>query len=316
MARTANKPTGITPDADLPEQALSELQNTSSKLEQAFTEEMRQVTQLIGERIGRRSMAQMITKLLTVTDVLDLQHIKESRQYKGFTHIDEDGKSQRITTWAEYCRLVEKKSPESIDLEINNLNQLGEELFDSMRKVGIGPGKMREIRKLPDDAKSALIEASKQGNFEAVQYLAEELIHTHTKEKSELERKLKTTQDDYEAQGEVLQAKSRELNQAKQDLEKARRRIQTMAADEAAKELRQEVVAVAFEAEADISGKLREAFSALDAHAQETGTDHRAFQAQLVAHLEQLLRNMRAEFQLPEVAAAAEDFAWLQQAGE
>ena len=102
MARTANKPTGITPDADLPEQALSELQNTSSKLEQAFTEEMRHVTQLIGERIGRRSMAQMITKLLTVSDVLDLQHIKESRQYKGFIHVDASGNRQPVSTWDEY----------------------------------------------------------------------------------------------------------------------------------------------------------------------------------------------------------------------
>jgi len=315
MARTANKPTDITPDVDLPEQALSELQNTSSKLEQAFTEEMRQVTQLIGERIGRRSMAQMITKLLTVTDVLDLQHIKESRQYKGFTHIDEDGKSQRITTWAEYCRLVEKKSPESIDLEINNLNQLGEELFDSMRKVGIGPGKMREIRRLPDDAKSALIEASKQGNLDAVQYLAEELIHTHTKEKDELQKKLTDTQADYDALGEVLSKKSAELDRTRQDLEKAKRRIETMSADDAAKELRQEVVGIAFEAEADISGKLRAAFATLDQHASETGSDHRAFQAQLIAHLQRLLGELKAEFQLPEVDAEEEDFSWMHQPG-
>ena len=314
MARTANKPTGITPDADLPEQALSELQNTSSKLEQAFTEEMRHVTQLIGERIGRRSMAQMITKLLTVSDVLDLQHIKESRQYKGFIHVDASGNRQPVSTWDEYCELVEGKSRQAIDLEINNLNQLGEELFDSMRKVGIGPGKMREIRKLPDDAKSALIEASKQGNLDAVQYLAEELIHTHTKEKDELQKKLTDTQADYDALGEVLSKKSAELDRTRQDLEKAKRRIETMSADDAAKELRQEVVGIAFEAEADISGKLRAAFASLEQHGSETGSDHRNFQAQLIAHLQRLLGELKAEFQLPEVGEE-EDFSWMHQEG-
>lgn len=314
MARTANKPTGITPDVDLPEQALSELQNTSSKLEQAFTEEMRQVTQLIGERIGRRSMAQMITKLLTVTDVLDLQHIKESRQYKGFIHTDGSGNRQSVSTWEEYCELVEGKSRQLIDLEINNLNQLGEELFDSMRKVGIGPGKMREIRKLPDDAKSALIEASKQGNFEAVQVLAEDLIHAHTKEKDELQKKLTDTQADYDALGEVLSKKSAELDRTRQDLEKAKRRIETMSADDAAKELRQEVVGIAFEAEADISGKLRAAFASLEQHSSETGSDHRNFQAQLIAHLQRLLGELKAEFQLPEVGEE-EDFSWMHQEG-
>ncbi|HRL94733.1 MAG TPA: hypothetical protein PK873_14365 [Pseudomonas sp.] len=310
MGRTANKPTGITPDVELPEQALSELQNTSSKLEQVFTEEMRQVTQLIGERIGRRSMAQMITKLLTVTDVIDLQHIKESRKYKGFIHIDEDGKSQRITTWADYCRLVEGKSPESVDLEISNLNQLGEELFDSMRQVGIGPGKMREIRKLPDDARSALIEASKQGNLEAVQYLAEDLIHAHTKEKETLTKTLTDTKADYDAQGSVLANKSAELDKTKQELAKARRQVETLTADERAKELRVEVAALAFEAEADITGKLREGFIKLAEHAEANGVDHRPFQAAMIQQLEALLGSLRSEFQLPD-SSGDENFSWM-----
>ncbi|WP_164198385.1 hypothetical protein, partial [Stenotrophomonas maltophilia] len=82
-------------------------------------------------------------------------------------------------------------------------------------------------------------------------------------------------------------------------LEKTKRRIQTMKADEAEKELRQEATAIAFEAEADISGKLREAFSVMLDHAEKTGTDPRTFQAGLVRHLEKLLLQIREEFQLP-----------------
>lgn len=183
-----------------------------------------------------------------------------------------------------------------------------------MTRMGIGYRELRQWRRLPDDAKSALIEASKLGNLDAVQYLAEELIHTHTKEKDELQKKLTDTQADYDALGEVLSKKSAELDRTRQDLEKAKRRIETMSADEAAKELRQEVVGIAFEAEADISGKLRAAFASLEQHGSETGSDHRNFQAQLIAHLQRLLGELKAEFQLPEVGEE-EDFSWMHQEG-
>ncbi|MBN0742084.1 hypothetical protein JTL98_34160, partial [Pseudomonas aeruginosa] len=107
-------------------------------------------------------------------------------------------------------------------------------------------------RKLPDDARSALIEAAKQGNKDAVEYLAEELIATHTKEKAALEKQVEDLRADNEALGERMARKSRELDETVHELEKTKRRIQTMKADEAEKELRQEATAIAFEAEADI----------------------------------------------------------------
>jgi hypothetical protein len=125
----------------------------------------------------------------------------------------------------------------------------------------------------------------------------------------ELRKALREAREEKDDVGRVLASKSAELNQAKQDLEKAKRRIQTMSPDDVTKEMRQAVVGIAFEAEADITGKLREAFNALDEHAAQTGTDHRAFQAQLVAHLEQLLRTLRDEFQLPDTGG--EDFSWM-----
>ncbi|MBN0245415.1 hypothetical protein ACM7TQ_32495, partial [Pseudomonas aeruginosa] len=122
------------------------------------------------------------------------------------------------------------------------------------------------------DARSALIEAAKQGNKDAVEYLAEELIATHTKEKAALEKQVEDLRADNEALGERMARKSRELDETVHELEKTKRRIQTMKADEAEKELRQEATAIAFEAEADISGKLREAFSVMLDHAEKTGT--------------------------------------------
>lgn len=125
----------------------------------------------------------------------------------------------------------------------------------------------------------------------------------------ELRQALREARKDVEANGQVLAAKNAKIDELATQL--ARKPLVTVPApDEKARELRQEVTAIAFETEADITGKLREAFNTMDVHAQETGTDHRSFQAQLVAHLERLLRQLREEFQLPELAGD-EDFSWM-----
>lgn len=141
---------------------------------------------IINQRIGRASVIRMAIKLFTVADLIDLQRIKDSKQYKGFEHVDEDGNRQRITTWDEYCRLVEGRSRESIDLDLQNFDQLGPELFDAMRNIGIGPGTMRQFRRIPDDQRAALIDVAKSGDKDDVLELAEELLAKEQAAKEEL----------------------------------------------------------------------------------------------------------------------------------
>lgn len=141
---------------------------------------------IINRRIGRASVIRMAIKLFTVTDLIDLQRIKDSKQYKGFEHIGEDGIPQRITTWREYCRLVEGRSVESVDLDLKNFDLLGPELFEAMRVVGIGPGTMRQFRKLPPDQRTALIDMAKSGDKDDLLELAEELLEKERADKEEL----------------------------------------------------------------------------------------------------------------------------------
>ena len=293
-------------------QHVVDVQNTVSTAQEIASEQLR-ISALINQRIGRRSMSHMVRSLLTVSDILDLQNIKESKQYKGFVHFDGE-KPLTISTWTEYCDLVEGRSHQAIDLDIFNLKQFGEELFDSMRAVGIGPGKMREIRRLPDDARAALIEIAKGGNPDEFIDYAEELIAQHAAEKAKSNEDNQELAADLDATRQILDQEKTSHQQTKLDLNKAKRRIQTLGADEAAKELRQEVSAIAYETEADIGIKLRSAFTVLSQHAEETGTDHRGYQASLVRHLENLLATIRNEFQLPENDGApltAGDFGWI-----
>lgn len=299
----------LVPDAPLNEQKLREIQGVSADLKEAFSDEERRTTLLIGKRLGRRDHGRMFTKLAAVTDILDLQKIKESKQYKGFVHVGDDGKSERITTWADYCRLVEGKSVEAIDLEIQNLNQLGEELFDSMRQVGLGPGKMREIRKLPDASQVALLEAAREGDKETLLDLAEQLIAKHAKEKEELAKQTEDAKADVEAVRVVCGNIRAETSKLELELAKLKNQRQKQTPPERAKELRRAIADEGLRLEADLLGTLRTSCIDLEKDAEESGIDHTAFMGGIVRTLEVALRSVRDEFRLPTEA----DLGWLKE---
>ncbi|MHA6110841.1 hypothetical protein ACVSK5_08965, partial [Pseudomonas aeruginosa] len=311
MARKASTPK-IDPMPEINQEAFQEDVNAVGVLG-AIAQGMHEERDLVNQLLGQVQMADSFAKFSATVAVSKMAHVKENKLYralKGQKNRDGRGFSG---TWEEFCELLGTSAPK-VNEDISNLRQFGEEALESMSRMGIGYRELRQWRKLPDDARSALIEASKQGNKEAVEYLAEELIATHTKEKAALEKQVEDLRADNEALGERMARKSRELDETVHELEKTKRRIQTMKADEAEKELRQEATAIAFEAEADISGKLREAFSIMVSHAEKTGTDHRTFQAGLVRHLEKLLLQIREEFQLPdgETPEDISEFGWIE----
>lgn len=311
MGRKAQQSAELVQDAPLNNEALALVQNAS-----ALASDLGEERDLVNQLLGQAQMADAFGKFSQTVWSSKLAFVKENKLYRALAGKAGPNGLVFSGTWEEFCNLL-GVSDEKANQDIANLRTFGEEALESMSRMGIGYRELRQWRRLPDDARSALIEAAKQGNKEAVEYLAEELIATHANEKAALEKKVDELQGDYDAQGEVLAKKRQELDETAQQLAKARRRIETMAADEAVKELRQEVIGIAFEAEADISGKLREAFSVMAAHAEETGTDHRGFQAGLVRQLEMLLLQIREEFQLPEgeVGGGAEEFGWLPQSG-
>lgn len=127
----------------------------------------------------------------------------------------------------------------------------------------------------------------------------------------ELRKALRETRETVSAKERVMAditAKNNELatQLAKQPL------VQVLAPDEEAKQLRQEVNLLAFEAEAVLLGKLREGFNKLVEHSTNSGMDHLLFKAGLVAHLDAVLGGIRMEFGLPADLGSAEDFGWIQ----
>lgn len=101
-------------------------------------------TDLCHQLIGRLQFANALTKVLTVSILLDLEHIKNNKLYKGI--LLPGGKK---ATWKDVCRMV-GLSQQHLDEQLQNLNKFGSEMLDTMNKAGIGPRIQRQLRKMDD----------------------------------------------------------------------------------------------------------------------------------------------------------------------
>jgi hypothetical protein len=267
---------------------------------------------LVNQMLGQIQMSRAISKFTDVVSLQKLKNIKESKMYRalaGQKGYDREGNEiADVGTFDGFCRAL-GTSASKVDEDLKNLDVFGEEALQQLTQIGAGYRDLRKYRRLPEDDKTALIEVAKAGDKDAFLDLAEEIIAKHAREKEELTQRLDETNADYEAQSEVMAKKTTELDKTKQELEKTRKRLQSMPANEVAKELRQEVAAVAYEAEANILGSLREGFAKLEEHAAESGEDHRTFKAGLIRQLEITLAAVRSEFHLPEHVDGAP--AWM-----
>lgn len=310
MARTKIQPTETVDLPPLNGEMLTANQNAMATMQASHSEERDMVNQLLGQT----QMAGAFEEFSRTVRTSKLAFVKENKLYRAIAGRKNPHGAEVMTgSWEEFCALL-GRSVDQVDRDIANLRAFGEEALDSMSRMGIGYREMRQYRRLPEDQQMALIEVAKTGDKEAFVDLAEEIIAKHAKEKEELTQRLDETNADYEAQSEVMAKKTSELDKTKQELEKTRKRLQSMPANEVAKELRQEVAAVAYEAEANILGSLREGFAKLEEHATESGEDHRTFKAGLIRQLEITLAAVRSEFHLPEHVDDASAPSWLKAA--
>lgn len=116
----------------------------------------------------------------------------------------------------------------------------------------------------------------------------------------ELRKALRESRENLSAKERVMADITAKNNQLATELAK-KPKVIVMQPVEEAKQLRQEVVATAYEVEGTLQGTLRKAFADLEKLAQQTGEDHRGFTAALVRNLEVTLMAIRSEFHLPEL---------------
>lgn len=299
MARTTTTTTEPVDVAPLDEQALNQLQNAGSALVAEHSEERDLVNQLLGQV----QMANSFARFADVVSLTKLKHIKETKMYRalaGKKGVDPHGNEiADVGTFDGFCQAL-GLSRSKVDEDLANLNAFGELALNQLSALGVGYRELRQFRKLPEDSRSALIEAAKTGNHEAVEFLAEELIAKHQAEKEQLTKERDEAHADYDAQSQVLANRAQELDQVKQELEKVKRRIQTMPPAEGLKEMRMEVSGMATEAESLLTNKLRVAFETMVNAGAEAGQDQRAYLANLLRQIELQILAIREDYDLPD----------------
>ncbi|NMX60222.1 hypothetical protein [Pseudomonas sp. WS 5079] len=302
MARTKNP----TADAiDLPAlngEALTADQNAMATMLASHSDER----DLLNQLMGQAQMSDAFAKFSVTVTASKLAYVKENKLYRALKgKKNPHGDGILSGSWEEFCNQL-GRSVEHTDRDIANLRAFGEEALESMSRMGIGYREMRQYRRLPEDAQAALIEVAKTGDKEAFVDLAEEILARNAK----LSQQLDDVNADYEAQGEVLAEKRKELNTVEQELNKTRKRIQFATPDEVIKDLRVEVHSLATDFELTVLGKLREGFNQMAEHGAEHGQDHRFYQADLIRQLELALATLRSDFHLPE-HRENEDPVWM-----
>ncbi len=303
---------------DMPEidaNKVHELQNAAAALQVANTEERDTLNQLIGQI----QMTGAIAKLTTVVGLTKLAHIKETRMYKalaGKKGTDRQGNEiADVGTWEGFCLAI-GTTRQKADEDLLNLKTFGEDALEDLSRIGAGYREMRQFRRLPEDQKLALIEVAKSGDKESFVELAEEIISKNARDKEQLTLQLDESQADYEAIQQITQQKDQKLNELAQELEKTRKRVQTMPADEITSELRQIATASAYEAEVAVMGKLRNTVAALIEHSELTASladshTQRVFLADLVRQVEVQLIAIREDYDLPDQPLFTEP-SWMQ----
>lgn len=197
---------------------------------------------LMNQIMGQIQMADALSKLTTVVSLQKLAHIKETKMYRaiaGKKAIDANGEEiADVGTWEGFCRAI-GTTKSKVDEDILNLKSFGENALNSLTQVGAGYRELRQLRKLPEGDRTALLEIAKTGDKESLIDLLEDVVSKHAKEKEALASKLADLEADQKATEKVLTEKNKKLDKANTSLEKLQ--LRTASWDERVAPFKEEI---------------------------------------------------------------------------
>lgn len=286
MARKALDKNIETPEELAPEvaDALNQSQNTVASLQSAHSEDRDLVNQLLGQA----QMADAIGKLTATVAVSKMAFVKEHGLYKAIAGMkDRDGRGLD-GTWEDFCKLLGTSAPK-VNEDIKNLQTFGEEALDCMSRMGIGYREMRQYRRLPDDEKTALLEAAKTGDKDTFLDLAEEIVARNARKEEQLSLELNEAKAALVAKDEVAATNAKRIS----ELQEKAVLLKKLPADERAKQLCAEIAAQQSGIDQEIRTNF---FTALQTLVDHGGDDHQAFINAQIQMLHDAVKLLRDEF--------------------
>ncbi|OQM40549.1 hypothetical protein [Citrobacter braakii] len=263
---------------------------------------------LLNQLLGQAQMAEAFGKFSQTVWSSKLAYVKENKLYQCLKGKTTPNGLELSGTWVEFCNLL-GISDEKANQDISNLRTFGEEALESMSRMGIGYRELRQFRKLPEDSRTALIEAAKQDDKESLLDLAEELIARQNEEKEKLAQKLA----DKEADLEASRQRAADLKAARDELEDKlhEERFKPITDNELAERTRLEATSISSKIARELLGALQAAFAELEKDTADRGVDHSSFMAGLVCEIRSELDDIVTRFDIPDMVTEHTPPAWL-----
>lgn len=276
---------------------MSETEISILKFEQIGLQERDWFNQLTGHYQMADAVGQM-------TQVFSLQKLAEIKERKLYHHLKDrpvrpNSRELLQGTWAEFCLYVVGQSVDKVDLDLKNFQAFGEEALTAMNAAGIGYRQLRDLRRLPENTRIALIKAAESEDKDVLLETAEMLLGRAHVEKEKLQADLSESKATIEAKERLLADRNKELIAAKDKLVF----IQNVRAHENA--LRSEIAAKAVEAQSVVKTQLGDGFKQLaetipEDEDEESARERRYFMAEHIWIVKQALCQLQDEYGLPD----------------
>ncbi|EDS7589906.1 hypothetical protein AAQ05_005379 [Salmonella enterica subsp. diarizonae] len=263
---------------------------------------------LLNQLLGQAQMAEAFGKFSQTVWSSKLAYVKENKLYQCLKGKTTPNGLELSGTWVEFCNLL-GVSDEKANQDISNLRTFGEEALESMSRMGIGYRELRQFRKLPEDSRTALIEAAKQDDKESLLDLAEELIARQNEEKEKLAQQLAEKEADLEASRQ----RAANLKTARDELEDKlhEERFKPITDNELAERTRLEATSISSKIARELMGALQAAFAELEKDTADRNVDHSSFMAGLVCEIRSELDDIVTRFDIPDMVTEHTPPAWL-----
>lgn len=248
----------------------------------------------LGRAVGVAGAMRAVRSFSAAAEIHAFEKINKSRAFKDLCIEFPDG-FRAAESIDEFCRAHFGRGYKSMQDQKRLLQELGEEAYESVRKLELPRTQLRLLLTLPEDDRAAVEEAMRDGSGKdevvtLIQSLANKLDETR-EQVEHLKGELKATE-------EISAEKTQRIEQ----LQRETKRIAAAAPDQVFAELQAESTRIHHDIHGAIVGQLRQALIALNKHGAERGEGPAiAFMGGLVAQLQTDLVALRDEFGLPDV---------------
>lgn len=250
----------------------------------------------IFKAIGRIETSHFYATISDLAIAKQFEEIKNSKKYKDLPYRDNDGNVRHVADLEEFCQVFLHKSYRRCAELSQNLNLLGEELYQQAEQIGFRARDYQALMALPADDQEIVKQAIETQDRDKVIELLQEMATKHKNDKDNLTKDLEETKANYEAQIEINAENTTELNKLKENLAKLKKRVKDMPPVKVGEQIRKEATEAVNSLEKFIRGAFYQSIKALDDHQSETGIDHKAIIAGFFAQARHSLNEVAIEF--------------------